>query len=101
MIKFAGEKSYHPYFSDSRQHDQVFVKLAVDKMLNTIINFPDNTTILIASDNCTSQYKSVQHFADMQQLANRYDTTVIRSYGIAAHGKGEVDHVGGIAKVTI
>ena len=30
-----------------------------------------------------------------------HNTPVIRMYGIPGHGKGEVDHVGGIAKVTI
>lgn len=28
ILKCNGEKSYHPYFSDSRTHDQAFVKNA-------------------------------------------------------------------------
>ena len=101
LVKFTGEKSYHPYFSDSHLHDQVFVKLAIDRMLHHIVNFPEHILILIESDNCTSQYKSVQHFADMQSLADEYNTVIIQSYGISADGKGEVDNVEGVAKVTI
>ena len=56
---------------------------------------------MIESDNCASQYKSSHHFTDMQDLANKYGATVIRFFGIASHGKGEVDHVRGIAKVAV
>ena len=37
----------------------------------------------------------------MQQISNKYNTTVIRLFEIAGHGKGELDHVGGIAKVAV
>lgn len=37
----------------------------------------------------------------MQQVANNLNCKVISLYGIAGHGKGEVDHVGGLAKVAI
>ena len=57
--------------------------------------------IIIDSDNCSSQYNSGLHFYHLQEIANNYDCTVIRTYGIPGHGKGEVDHVGGTAKVTI
>jgi len=47
------------------------------------------------------QYKSAQHFYDMQALANSLNKKVLRIYGVPGHGKGEVDHVGGIVKVAI
>ena len=53
------------------------------------------------SDNCTSQYKSSKHFYNMQNIANKYEKTVFQVFGNTGHGKGEVDHVGGIAKVVI
>ena len=40
------------------------------------------------------------HF-DMQELANKYNINLVHLYGIASHGKGEVYHVGGVAKIRI
>ena len=57
--------------------------------------------IVIESDNCSSQYKSSCHFSGMQELANEYQTNLMRVYGIAEHGTGEVDHVGGVAKSNV
>lgn len=100
ILKCNGNKSYHPYVSDCRVHDQSFVKLVVYKMLeNTPI--PDDSVVIIESDNCSSQFNSGHHFVDMQELANQFQHKVIRVYGIAGHSKSEVDHVGGIAKVAV
>ena len=56
---------------------------------------------VIDSDNCSSQYKSGLHFYHLQ-ISNRYRTPILlRMYGIPGHGKGEVDHVGGTAKVAV
>lgn len=101
ILKHLGEKSYHPYFSDSKTHDQVFVNAVLKEMLNTVVQIDANDTIIIESDNCAAQYKSSEHFWDCQNLANQYNKKLIRIFGIAWHGKGEVDHVGGIAKVSI
>ena len=35
----------------------------------------------------------------MQNVSNEFNLPLIRIYGVEGHGKGEVDHVGGIAKV--
>ena len=43
----------------------------------------------------------MKHFYDLQELANIYQTQVIQVFGVAGHGKGEVHHVGGTAKVAI
>ena len=63
----------------------------------------ENTTeyIIIGSNNCKSQYKSAAHFASIQLIADFYDKKVLQIFVIAGHGKGEVDHVGGITKTTI
>ena len=57
IMKAKGEKSYHTYFSDSLKHDQVFAKKVLEEMLSDI-EIRQETTIVIESDNCTSQYKS-------------------------------------------
>lgn len=94
-------KSYHPYISDSTLHDQPFVKLVLQHMLAQAAEFMDeDTIILIESDNCSYQYKSTEHFDDCQEISNIYQRPVVRVYGIAGHGKGEVDHVGGVVKVV-
>ena len=69
-------------------------------MLNEIEITP-GMYVVIESDNCTSQYKSAKSCYDMQEQANKYNVNLIRLYGIAGHGKGEVDHVGGVAKISI
>ena len=33
ILKYNGVKSYHPYISDDRKHDQHFVKIAMKEML--------------------------------------------------------------------
>ena len=95
-----GVKVYHPYVSNCRLHDQVFVHQALQEMVSTI-EVPEGVPMVIESDNCSSQYKSCQHFYHLQSLANQLNCDIVRMYGVAGHGKGEVDHVGGIAKVAV
>ena len=99
IVKLHGEKSYHPYVSDDRKHDQKFVKLVLEEMLATVDAIPE--VCIIESDNCTSQYKSAQHFNEIQEICDKIEVLIIRVYNVAGHGKGEVDHVGGVAKVAI
>ena len=35
ILKINDEKSYHPFLSDDKKHDQQFVKLVLEKMLYT------------------------------------------------------------------
>ena len=100
IFKANGMKSYHPYLSDSKIHDQVLADLAIKEMLSEA-DISDFDVIIIESDNCSGQYKSAQHLHDMQNLANLHNKTVIKPYSVAGHGKGEVDHVGGVAKFSI
>ena len=100
IIKQNGEKSYHPYLSNDKKHDQHLVHLVLDEMLGHV-DLSAAEYIVIESDNCSWQYKSSTHFESIQRLCNKYKKNVIRIFGIPEHGKGEVDHVGGIAKTTI
>ena len=98
--KIKGEKSYHPYVSNDLKHDQQFMQLAITEMLREV-EIQADEYIVIESDNCSSQYKSSAHFHGMQLLTNNWNVNIIRVYGIAEHGKGEVDHVGGLAKTVV
>ena len=75
-MKVKGEKAYHPYFSDSLKHDQAFVKKVLKEMLSDT-EIPQGSTIVIESDNCTSQYKSAQHFHDLQEVATKYNRMLV------------------------
>ena len=93
-----GVKTYHPFVSDTLQHDQTFVHLSIREMLDAT-DLDDANYIIVESDNCSSQYKSAEHFTDLQSISDDFEMPLVRLYGIEGHGKGEVDHVGGIAKV--
>lgn len=95
-----GVKSYHAYLSDDKYQDQAFVNNVLEKMLQEC-HLEKSNTVVIESDNCSSQYKCSEHFHSLLNLATTNNVVVIRIFGIAGHGKGEVDHVGGLAKVTI
>ena len=101
IVKHHGCKEYHPYLSDDKKHDQKFVKVALSEILETITDQPTADMCIVESDNCASQYKSAEHFYDIQSLSNESNMKIIRVFGVAGHGKGEVDHVGGLAKVAI
>ena len=65
----------------------------VDVVLNDIFKMQNirNEVIIIKSDNVPTQYKNKYAFFSMQQLADTYNCTILRTYGAAGHGKGVVD----------
>ena len=82
-------QSYHPYFSDTKVHDHIFIKIAMDEMLSEVNNMNSLDAVVIESDNCTAQYKSGKHFNNLQKLSNRLDKNIICLYRIVGHGKGK------------
>ena len=82
ILKFNEEKVYYPTPSNTRIHDQVFVKQILE-MVHEDGNLPQGVGLVIESDNCTGQYKSLQHFYHLQILANSWNRTIFRIYGIA------------------
>ena len=98
ILKDSGTKEYHAYLSDDVIQDHVFVSKVLDEML---VGTDHSKMIVIESDNCASQYKCTAHFYKLQCIANERNTTIIRCYAVAGHGKGEVDHVGGLTKVKV
>ena len=100
ILKFKGEKFYHPYVSNDRKHDPYIVEEVLHQML-TSTDIENSDTMIIESDNCLQQYKSATHFGILQEICNKYVKKIIRVYSIAEHRKGEVDHVGGLAKTAV
>ena len=52
----------------------------------------------IESDHCCAQFKSAEHFDNVQSLADHFDIPIICVFSIAGHGKWGVDYVDGLAK---
>ena len=85
IFKFNGEKVYHAYLLDEHKHDQTFVKIALDNILQGVDL--EHKVIVTESDNCVSQYMSVKHFFGIHTLCNIFGENVIRVLGIARHAK--------------
>ena len=98
-MRIDGKKIYHPYLSDDVCHNQSLVLVALQEMMK--FAGVEDGNLVITSDNCSSQYKSAKNFADLQLLADEFGVTIVRMYGVAGHGKNEVDSVGGTAKIAI
>ena len=58
------------------------------------IEIPQECTTVTESDNCTSQYKSAQYFHGLQEISTKYNRMLVRVFGIAGHGKGEMTMLG-------
>ena len=99
IVKVNGRKEYHPYLSEDNQHDQVLVGVNLEKLINVAVEY-DPAVILVESDN-GNDYKSAQHFNDVQKICDRVNIPILRAYGTPEHCKHEVDHVGGIAKMVL
>ena len=62
----------------------MFVKVAIKEKLAEI-DIKQETTVIIESDNSTSQYKSCAHFFNMQELADEMKLRKIRVFDIPEH----------------
>ena len=51
---------------------------------------PMRNNILLRSDNAT-HFKCAECFADLQELSDELEETIVRVNGMAEHGKGEID----------
>ena len=84
-----GENKYVYHLSDDTRHDATFVhEVLVDIFEKWGIK---DETVIIKSDNAPTQYKNKYAFASMQNLANKYNVTIVRIFGAAGHGKGLID----------
>jgi hypothetical protein len=74
ILKTGSAKIYHGLISDDKTHDQCYVALAVEELLESYKHvYTDFRTIVIVSDNCTSQYKSAHHWYHLQELCDKHD----------------------------
>ena len=64
ILKKGDTKSYHQYLSNEKTHDQSLVKCVIDETIKDVIE--PGTTLIIESDNCSSQYKSVENFHNLE-----------------------------------
>jgi hypothetical protein len=87
-------KIYSAHVSDDRDHDQVYVRKSLDDIIQ---GYPVNKALVVRSDNA-QHFKSAENFDDLQQISNKLGKTVVRVFGIAGHGKGEIDSCGGHMK---
>ena len=84
-----GTHKYFDHLSDNTTHDLEFAhKVLVDLFDKLSIK---NETMMIKSDNASTQYKNKYAFNSMQTLSNNYDIKIIRIYGAAGHRKGLID----------
>ena len=90
-------KTYHGHLSESRIHDQVYTKESISRIISSA---PDLDFYFIRSDNATN-FKCAQCFYDLQMLSNEKLATIVTTYGIVGHGKGEIDSVGGHIKNAV
>ena len=84
-----GDTIFHYHLSDDTKHDFVFV----EEFLRDLIRQYDikNEDVMIQSDNVPTHYKNRHSFALLQNLANEFNLRIIRTYGVAGHGKGTID----------
>lgn len=65
------------------------------------VDIDPSTMLIITSDKCCCQFESSKNFFDLQRICNDYQISLICIYGVAGHGKNEVNAVGGVAKIAI
>ena len=77
--------NFHYHLSDDTKH-----AFYVDEVLRDLIQRYDikNEGVVIQFDNAPTQYKNRHAFALIQKLGDEFNLRIIRTYGIAGHGKG-------------
>ena len=86
------KKVYIHHTSDNKKHNAKFVNYCVKDIMPLT---GGKRTIVLLPDNCSAQYKCVGFFNFMLVWASTYDIEVIKTYGVAGHGKSEIDSAGG------
>lgn len=89
------QKIYFGHISEDRTHDQSYILLSAE---DAVSQLPAHLLSLVLRSDNASNFKCAEAFHDMQKFANKYDITLVRVYGIAGHGKSEVDSCGGHLK---
>ena len=61
--------------SNNLKHDQLYVFVSLTSVLDTVE--VKKYLVLVESDNCTSQYQSVESFYDLQYISDTYNVNLI------------------------
>ena len=93
------KKTYIHHVSDDKKHNAAFVDKLIDDVFPLLET--ENRAVVILSDNCSSQYKCVGAFNFMLSWVHEYGVEIIKTYGIAGHGKSEIDSAGGLVKEAL
>ena len=93
------KKIYFGYFSEDRDHDQVYALQGIRNALSEMVK-DDTKIFFIRSDNAP-HFKSAENFDDLQNLSNESNITLARIFSPAQHGKGEHDSAGGHMKTAV
>ena len=91
LIQNKGHHHYVYHLSNDTNHDSVMTKAILNDL---IVNYPEiieSGTLILRSDNCTTQYKSRFVFKALMELAKKYNIQIIFFYAEACHGTGLID----------
>ena len=89
VLTQSSERKYHYQFSDDTTHDPSYVTMVLEDIFSDF-GIRDES-VIIKSDNAPTQYKNLYAFKSYQNLANKFNTRIIRIYGAAGHAKGLID----------
>lgn len=89
---------YVYHFSDNITHDASFTFCVIKDLIASL--YPDLLIIRLKSDNCSTQYKCRHTFFRHKKLSVELGKIIVVYYGVAGHGKGLVDAMGGFGVKT-
>lgn len=94
-------KTYVHHLSDNKKHNASFVNELIGDVLPLLECETKPKAVIMLSDNCSSQYKCVGAFNYMLQWVHEYGIEIVKIYGVAGHGKSEIDSAGGLVKEAL
>lgn len=96
------EKSLnHPYISVSIKHDQTFVKLVIEEMINSIDIEENNVIIIVPIAHPNISPEDIFLIFNIHTIADNLNRTVFRVFGVLNNGKSKVDHVGALQRQEV
>ena len=83
-------------------HDGQIVLASYNSIINNVIELASTKNheikgVLLLSDNCAQQFKCRHTIFGLVSLSYKYNLPILKTYGVAGHGKSEVDSCGGAA----
>jgi len=92
-------KDAHVFLSNSNKQNARFTALCTDKLiLHLKVLDPSLKVLLRLTDNCKSNFKDTNGFAQTQRLQQFHNINIILSFFVENHGKGPADSIVAIMK---